>query len=73
MALDTPGLKAAIKAAFLSQQTATDANTAADNIADAMANAMQTFVSGITITYTAGLTTAAGGGPVTGTFTYTIS
>jgi hypothetical protein len=38
-----------------------------------LANAFKTFVEGATITYTAGLTTAAGGGPVSGTFGNTIS
>ena len=74
MSLDKATLKASIKQALLDQRNNTDNPTgSADDLAGKIADAVDTYVKGIGITYTTGLAAPSGGGPVTGTFTYTIS
>lgn len=69
MALVQQRLKGKIKAAF--QQDASSDNI--DAVADKIADAVIGEIKQLTITYVAGLTTAPGGGPVTGTFQFTLS
>jgi hypothetical protein len=72
MPLDTTTLENSIKSAFLDQRSNTsDPEGAAADLANKIADAMKTFVSGLTITYTAGLVDSAGA--VSGTFEYTLS
>lgn len=76
MPLDTITLKDTLKAAFMTNLHSGATSQQRDeieNLSSTIANAMKIFVEGATITYVAGLTTAPGGGPVTGVFTNTIS
>ena len=73
MPLNTPGLAAALEAAFLANLPSPNPTQLAQvhAMAGAMASAMQMFVQGATITYTAGLVDSSG--PVTGVFGNTIT
>lgn len=75
MPLDTVTLKNSLKSAFLANLPARDSGQVSqvDAMAGTIANALLVFVEGATITYTTGLTTPGGGGPVTGIFGNTIS
>lgn len=75
MPLDKTALKSAMIAAFTANLPGitADQTTALDTTCGAIADAIDTYVKAIQITYTSGLTTATGGGPVTGTMVYTIS
>lgn len=72
--LDVNTLKNEIKMAFQAEQhEQQDYNASIDNIAQKIAQAVVTQIKNAKITYSTGLTTPSGGGPVTGTFTYTIT
>ncbi len=70
--LNKTKLKTDIKAALLDQRTKTDnPQAAADQLASKIADAVDSYVRGIQITYTVGLSNSSG--PVVGAFNYTIS
>jgi ribosome recycling factor len=67
-------IKSSIKKAFKDQAIKKDnPESALDDLAGKIADAVIDAIKSAQITYTAGLTTAPGGGPVTGMFNYTIS
>lgn len=73
--LDKNALKTGIADAFKANISGITADQAAevDTMAAALAGHIDTYVKGIVLTYTAGLVAPSGGGPVTGTLTYTVS
>ena len=75
MAMVKDKIKADIKQAFtqVMDQQDDDRNGALDKLSGTIADAVMAAVASATITYTAGLTAPAGGGPVTGTFNCKIS
>lgn len=67
-------LKNAIKAAFDDESdTEVDEAEARDRIADKISAAVVVAIKQMTITYSSGLAAPSGGGPVTGSFNYTIT
>lgn len=74
MALVKAAIKADIKAAFtqvMNQEE--DRDAALDKLADKFATTMVNAIKSVQITYTTGLVAPPMGGPVTGTFTCTLS
>lgn len=69
MSLNKSTLQSAIKSAFKNMKdTDGDEEQTLDALAGKLAEAVDTYVKSATIMYTGGLTTATGGGPVSGTF-----
>ncbi len=70
-------IKEEIKAAYAAvmDQAGEDREGALDIVADKIATAVENAIKSMTITYSSGLIAPPGtaGGPVTGTFTFTIS
>ena len=75
MPLNTAGLQSALQTAFKDNLPSTTPTQEAQiaHLAEKITTAIKAFIESATITYVAGLTTAPGGGPVTGIFTNTIS
>ncbi|MFR9545357.1 MAG: hypothetical protein SNJ29_07240 [Rikenellaceae bacterium] len=77
MALVHATIKSEVAAAFeaVMTQADDDRSGAIDTVADKIATAIENAIKSMEITYSTGLVAPAGtaGGPVTGTFTYTIS
>ncbi|HJT74630.1 MAG TPA: hypothetical protein VJ720_11440 [Chitinophaga sp.] len=74
MPLNKSGLEQSIKSAFKSMKDAGgDEEQGLNQLCSKLAEAVDTYVKTATINYTTGLTTAAGGGPVTGVFNGNLS
>ncbi len=74
MALNKVSIKGNIKTAFTQVMNEEEGREEAlDKVADALADAVIEAIKSMNIIYTTGLATPTGGGPVSGTFGYTIS